>query len=354
MSFSEVVDKNFGSCVRKMNLLRKYVAGPPLGLIQGYFVRPTESAYSKARASLRARYGKDDLLSKSILDKLESWPKIGSFDDEGVQKFSDFLQQVVETKLVTAGLEHLDNSVGNKNLARILPGHLINKWRTEVSTWKEGSDRNPSQKPRFPPFEHFARFVKKEADCMDVPELSGVYNFGKRATGQRNSNSTADYTLNNDKIGKRLEKIATTFGANANVTFCMHCKGEHHINECDVIAKIESFDAKRKIYWDNFLCYGCGAKGGKDHSVKICRNKATCQVCQKSHSTCLHDKNRDKPDEVRNLCTEICDAHGANVGVEHSLIVPVRVRSKSNPEVETECYCVLDSQSTGVKITTIL
>ena len=134
-------------------------------------------------------------------------------------------------------------------------------------------------------------------------------------------------------------------------SICVYCGDKHHVNECGKIGEIEDYNEKRKIYWDKYLCYGCGMKGDRDHSIRNCKNRAVCKICKKRHPTCLHDKNRDKSDQVQTMSTEVCESTSSYAGVEQSLIVPVYVRSGSNPENTFECYCILDGQSTASFIT---
>ena len=169
--------------------------------------------------------------------------------------------------LRTSGLEQLDNVTGNRMAVKALPGFLINKWRSEVSKWKDGMAVDTGGKSFFPPFECFAKFLKTKADSMNVPELTGIHELGRKP-GKQNVFKKSNVNSDSFSASERAERPAVSYGTNVDQAICVYCGDKHHVNECGKIGEIEDYNEKRKIYWDKYLCYGCGMKGDRNHSIR--------------------------------------------------------------------------------------
>ena len=96
------------------------------------------------------------------------------------------------------------------------------------------------------------------------------------------------------------------------------------------------------------LCFGCLRK---DHFSRNCKNKATCSICHRNHSTVLHDPskiivsradNREENDASSNHC-ESAESRNCFVktGIKTKIISPIlpaKVRVKGcNSEIIINC-----------------
>ena len=119
-----------------------------------------------------------------------------------------------------------------------------------------------------------------------------------------------------------------------------------------------------------------GCASAVDHQVKDCANKQVCRICAGAHLTCLH-RSRDKtgtasqpqssvagqvtsqlssqatpftpstlkPDEGTSSCTQVCAQPDQGGDSDHSMIIPVLVRSEDDLSAEFLEYAILDEQS---------
>lgn len=99
---------------------------------------------------------------------------------------------------------------------------------------------------------------------------------------------------------------------------------------------------KRKTFsLEKFLCLGCASSSR--HQVASCKNKLTCRTCSGRHPSCLHVQKASS-ESITN-CTNVCMIPEQEYGSDHTMIVPVWVRSTSEPSKEVLQYAVLDDQS---------
>ena len=112
------------------------------------------------------------------------------------------------------------------------------------------------------------------------------------------------------------------------------------------------------------LCLGCLNKG---HYSKSCRKRLTCQKCKRPHPTILHYDSQDgkepKDPEKTNVDSDqpssntshVCHTVGEGNSVTTSMIVPVWLHRKDNPDKEVLVYALLDdaSDSTFIKSETL-
>ncbi|XP_077971383.1 uncharacterized protein LOC144425718 [Styela clava] len=348
-SFKKLVEQRLLDDADKMNLLERHLTGEPKSMVEGLFLLQSENSYERAKKALKDRYGDDSVISVAFRTKLASWPKIGPNDIKGMLAFSDFLQQIVEVKKVVEDLKILDfPSELCVLIKRVLPSSLFNRWKESVYEWKCKFNVNTSDNlkvncPKYPPFEEFAKFILKRASVMHCPEMTVFdenLNPSKYNTEQ-NSKS------NHSRYGHRMNK--NSFSTNVSRDSCLHCNGSHKIGDCQTFLRI-SLVKRRKLFWDNFLCYSCGVKMSKGHSAKSCKNVASCRKCNKGHLTCFHVDNKPEQTESnQSFCSEVCSIVDQHDGVDQSMIIPVWV--KGNTSKEVLCYCLLDGQSNTSFIT---
>ncbi|KAK3727739.1 hypothetical protein QZH41_005198 [Actinostola sp. cb2023] len=152
---------------------------------------------------------------------------------------------------------------------------------------------------------------------------------------------------------ERIRPRGTAFTATASETHkggsCALCKNTHNLEECKEFLKKTVEDRKSFVKLNN-LCFRCLKRG---HMVRQCRGRQRCEECKKPHATTLHEKGEQPRDtkigadgtaeKATSNCTKVCQT--TDCGLTCSLIVPVWLHHRDNPEKRTEVYAILDDQS---------
>ena len=113
------------------------------------------------------------------------------------------------------------------------------------------------------------------------------------------------------------------------------------------------------------FCFGCLSKG---HYSKNCCKRITCQKCGQPHPTILHydpengkgsrdsEKTNSHSGQSSSNTSSVCHTVGERNSVTTSMIVPVWLHHKDNPEREVLVYALLDeaSDSTFIKSETLV
>ena len=124
---------------------------------------------------------------------------------------------------------------------------------------------------------------------------------------------------------------------------CILCGGSHSLQKCYNFIGF-SYDDRVEFIKKNKLCFGCFCLG---HQSKDCRSRLKCDVCQKSHSTLLHNpaflQSKDE------LCLEKVVSNSVlsdrSISKTSCSIVPVWLSHASIPNCRKLVYALLDSQS---------
>ncbi|XP_070541637.1 uncharacterized protein [Ptychodera flava] len=153
-SFNSLIESRTQSPDERLNLLSQHLSGEPKSMVSSYLLLQTEEAYIQAKAELKQRYGNNTIISKAFIDKLASFPKVQPRDAIALRRFSDLLNEVVAAKRTIHDLGVLDYPQENAKLIAKMPYNVEGKWRSVV----HASVNNG----KFPQFEQFAQFIRKE------------------------------------------------------------------------------------------------------------------------------------------------------------------------------------------------
>lgn len=95
-AFDALVDSAPVTDLHKLHLLYQHLEGKAKKVVEQlqYMIEDPATAYREARRMLKDRFGHSAVLETDFENKLTNWPKIGNSDAQGIQEFSDFLQQV--------------------------------------------------------------------------------------------------------------------------------------------------------------------------------------------------------------------------------------------------------------------
>ncbi len=120
-----------------------------------------------------------------------------------------------------------------------------------------------------------------------------------------------------------------------------NCKGEHELYKCDAFLTMD-FEERKKIISAKGLCYGCLRRG---HLRKDCKRKGP-QLAYIGLPPRI-EKPIPAPEQKLQLSSCKTDTHSEinSSSSYHSLIVPVVVHHKDNPNVQMRTYAALDNQS---------
>ncbi|XP_053403187.1 uncharacterized protein LOC128558292 [Mercenaria mercenaria] len=345
----------------KDSLFKKYLGGPVRQVVENYFLLSTDYAYEDAKRLLDERYGNPFVIASAFRDKLESWPKIVPKDASGLLKFSDFLKQCLTAMSSVPSLSVLNDSRENQKMLSKLPEWLVIRWNRIAATSKEELNV-------FPSFKQFVDFVSKEAKIASDPVTSVFYVKGNLSSA---SDKAGKYTPRQAKASASpgcrsylSNTQPTTYqGSRQSQNVCPLCQKHHCLDVCFSFLKKSVVDRKA-FALEKKLCFGCLQKG---HVSKSCRQRLKCNVCSKNHPSSLHgdkltqsdsrktgseNSNGDVNKETAVTGTPVQAGHSgaaflSNIGQisKCSMILPVYVSHRDNPDREVLVYALLGTQS---------
>ena len=239
--------------------------------------------------------------------------------------------------------------------------------------WRRLANKMLRYEERLASFHDVVDFVKDEAALATDPVFSpDALKDARKNEAASNSSSNVKNTMWRNN-GKRGNKSATSFSTSATpqgqkppprFPSCPFCNSYNHdLDNCPNFAK-KTIEERRLFVQEARLCFGCLCLG---HVSKRCRNRKVCKSCSMPHPTVLHDETKStlkvnegsaskqvarvaQPEEATSSCTSTCNATGAIDAITNSMIVPVRVHHRTNPERQVVVYALLDPASNGTFI----
>ncbi len=343
-SFMALIDKKSLSSADKMFYLKKYVSGSARKAVEGTFFRTDDEAYQDAWCKLNDRYGQPFVIQKAFRERLANWPNVHPKDAMGLQAFSDFLNACQGALPHVKGLQILNDYQENQKLVQKLPDWAISRWNRQVT-------QSLTDNREYPTFKEFATFVSTEAEiaCNPITSFHALRNseLAVEKVNPKETKRSKVWVLTTQSSVENQDVVKSV-----NKAPCMLCqKNNHQLNNCSNFLS-KSLEERRKYIQEKRLCYGCLKFG---HSAKECRYRLICNTCKRKHPTSLHDDNFVKMERTSSSAVQTqfecaMNAVALNVaGEEHnvytSMIVPVWVSAKQNPNGEKLVYALLDSQS---------
>ncbi|XP_055068032.2 uncharacterized protein [Misgurnus anguillicaudatus] len=355
VSFQTLTDRKNLSAQEKLYFLRKYVGGVAKRAIEGYSLVKTEEAYCAAWDILDDRFGNSFIVGKAYRDKIHSWHKISSKDNEDLREFADFLTSVTAAMPYVQGLQTLNDCVEIQRIVAKLPDWLSSRWNRTATVFQDEHNA-------FPDFKSFVQFLNKEARivCNPITSLQAL-----KSIEQENSRqSDLDHKLHRNR--NSTAKTFTTNSSEKTNPVCVFCKRHgHFLHKCRKFME-KPVEERVKFVYSEKLCFGCLKIG---HSSKHCISRSVCEKCGKHHPTCLHQDWGEKPicegrqmqstvsqGSAESKCEQPNDYLETSLAISNrviqydrnthtSSILPVYVSSATNPEEETLVYALLDTQS---------
>ena len=103
-SFKAFIDSKPMDAQTKLNFLSQFVTGKPKKVVEHFLLIGTEDAYQSAKTLLYERYGNSNVVSSTLISKLDAWPSIGARNADSLREFSDFLLKIKAAKTTIASL----------------------------------------------------------------------------------------------------------------------------------------------------------------------------------------------------------------------------------------------------------
>ncbi|XP_065109942.1 uncharacterized protein [Paramisgurnus dabryanus] len=355
VSFHTLIDRKNLSAQEKLYFLRKYVGGMAKRAIEGYSLVKTEEAYGAAWDILDDRFGNSFIVGKAYRDKIHSWHKISSKDNDDLRELADFLTSVTAAMPYVQGLQTLNDCVEIQRIVAKLPDWLSSRWNRTATVFQDEHNA-------FPDFKSFVQFLNKEARivCNPITSLQAL-----KSIEQENSRqSDLDHKLQRNR--NSTAKTFTTNSSEKTNPVCVFCKRHgHFLHKCRKFME-KPVEERVKFVYSEKLCFGCLKIG---HSSKHCISRSVCEKCGKHHPTCLHQDWGEKPrcegrqmqstvsqGSAESKCEQPNDYLETSLAISNrviqydrnthtSSILPVYVSSATNPEEEILVYALLDTQS---------
>ena len=141
---------------------------------------------------------------------------------------------------------------------------------------------------------------------------------------------------------------------------CILCFEPHDLDDCERYMRC-SLEDRKKVLYDNRLCFACYGSISDRHKARTCKGKRVFKICNKLHPTGLHDFIQRRQPEVRSDATVLNNnysvdtvqstvqtcATSANAGTTAMSIVMVRLFDERNPQCGIIVYAALDSMSSA-------
>lgn len=323
----------------RLYYLGRYTKGEAKEAIEGLMSLDTSQAYANAKMMLQTRFGNTFSISNAYRRKVNDWPKIPNADGQGLRKFSDFLENCKAAMRELKYLSILDDPEENHKMLRKLPSYLVSRWGRIV-------DQSLNTEEGYPPFSEFCKFLRVESRiaCNPITSLRGIKYEVKTATFVPFRKKTPAIS----SFATGVTDCDTKPANRIKNKQCPLCDFSHDLDTCKKFLDM-SLEKRKDFARSKGLCWGCLEYG---HKSRHCRKKKTRKVCEKLHPTSLHDNNyklESKPPEtteriVANRVGVRCSMKSKEL-TSHSLMVPVFLFHKSDPDKKILVNALLDEQS---------
>ena len=246
------------------------------------------------------------------------------------------------------GLNILNDCEENQKLVQKLPDWAVSQWNRKATQVMRDDQE-------FPNFHEFVFFVVTEAEiaCNPITSFHALHSSEANPSRHLKEKKCRSSVYHTQAVTETETQGQLRTGSKQPCMFCQDSR--HRLHHCPEF-KGKALEERRKYVKEKKLCYGCLRTG---HNAKDCRNRHTCDNCERRHPTLLHGDNyaKAKPTSVSNPGTTEETATTLSLSVttkepstNTSMIVPVWVSSVSNPGMEILVYALLDTQSDTVFI----
>jgi len=301
----------------------------------------SEDAYKRARKTLKERFGNPFRIYEAYRDKPRNWtPCVTSAD---LQEFSDFLIMTQETMKSVKYLKELESYSTIRELAARLPIFYGNKWRESAKKLEARCGEYS--------FANFVEFTQEASLDANHPVFSHDALTSTRKELENERKPSVDKIRRNPERKERKNRHGISLSTTGSepsrknppdVTLCVLCNGEHGLSTCKNFLE-KPLKERLELCMSSGICFSCLNQG---HTARQCKRKAQCDVCKKAHATALHrfpaEERREESTQETIRATNNC----VNCSeITTSMILPVWIHHKNDPDRRVKVYAVLDDQS---------
>ncbi|CAB4044107.1 Hypothetical predicted protein [Paramuricea clavata] len=255
-----------------------------------------------------------------------------------------------ETMKTVKHLKDFDTFSAIQDLVVRLPPYYSKKWLQSAKAVELVKGKYD--------FNDLVNFVQKAAKDATHPVFSHEVLLSKRKELLKDKKQEDKNSYHKRKFGSfNTSKYNESSGhsdKNINELMCPACRKPHKLDNCDIFLK-KSVKERSELAKSKGLCFLCLCHG---HMARNCKESIRCQTCKKPHATLLHfeskeskngnkkeneESSKEKP-KVANRVV-VCHSNDCNEVTTSSLILPVWICHKDNPEKKIMTYAVLDDQS---------
>ena len=363
-AFDFIISDNVASDKDRLYFLAKYTTGKAHEVIKEFLAVNSENAYREARKLLDRRFGNPVYVAEACKSRLRNWPQIKDGDSANLQAFSDFLIRCQEAAKAVRSIGELDSNQTIFHLAAKLPSYSGVKW-CHYAHDKQAKSMSQVK------FKDFVNFVREESELANDPIFSPDALRQERKSASREGSSRGrNYGQTKSAsfvTGVTQNTASQTQAASYSQLQCLLCERiGHELIKCFEFKK-KSLEERRSIVKAKGLCFGCLKLG---HFSADCQERLICKECKKSHPTLLHGAKSNKhctrnsnnvssnqqaakqsEGESANVNSTVCRSLDMQSDVTTSMIIPVIVHHKDNPDNIVKTYALLDDGSDSTFIT---
>lgn len=240
---SLIHDSNAYTNVEKFHYLLSVITGPALGLIKSLPL--IEENYDIAWNILVNQYQNSRMLFTHYVDEILNFKCVQTESASGIARIlSNFQENYAAI-----------NAMKIENIFDKFVGHIIIR-AMDPTTKRQFESKLPGEE--IPGSESIFVFLRNQSRML---EMSSPH-------------------ITKEKKGS----YKTLLSANKdNIVHCPLCRGSHFLYKCASFTSLSPHQRREKIKNLN-RCFNCL----KQHHVKDCVSKFTCQVCSKKHHSMLH------------------------------------------------------------------
>ncbi|XP_026003932.1 uncharacterized protein LOC113009687 [Astatotilapia calliptera] len=315
---------------------------------------------------LQECYGTPEAIEKSLLDRLERFPRVSNKDPQNLRELGDLLSEIDAAKSDGSlpGLVYLDTSRGIAPIVDKLPTNLQDRWMSEGTKYKQRHD------VYFPPFSFFCRFIQDEAKMRNDPSFKSTVS-GPTSYPTTHDNHYTRFAKSRPPVAVHKTEVNKTHKPNLGSTseftnkLCPIHKKPHPLKKCRGFRE-KTLDERKAYLREHNICFRCCNSSA--HQAKDCKEEITCLECNSNkHVAALHagpapwtqntkaqniapDQDREEHGgessldlETSSACTQVCGDLGG--GRSCSKICQAYIYPKGHPDKKVKVYAIIDDQS---------
>ena len=161
--------------------------------------------YAKAWQLLKQRFGSSYVIAEAWIRKVTQGSSLRPNDREGLQDFSDDLQNCLATLEATGHLQEINCQTTLVKVVGRLPPYLQNRWKKQAMQIRRQQDRNPD-------IGNIAQFV------LDAAEEANDPIYGMMSEPQKSADRTGERSRPKKQKGKGSSYSVSASGQERHTT----------------------------------------------------------------------------------------------------------------------------------------